>query len=194
MFETLRAARINGLLRTNSWALERLARHAGKTVALVCPPIELMLTVCANGEVTPAPGGSLEDARIAVSPGVLLRLLMRDETAWAAVEVTGDVHLAATIDYLWRNLEWDYEEELSRLIGDIPAHRIAAGLREIDRWIRSAAQSIGHSLAEYATYERPALASRIAVQEYVHAVDEARDDVERLAKRIELLLRRAEGC
>ncbi|HYC47607.1 MAG TPA: sterol-binding protein [Burkholderiales bacterium] len=190
MFENLRAASINRLLRTHSWALERLLPHAGKTIVLVCAPVELRLTVCANGEVTAAPPHTPEDARIAVSPGVLLRLLARDEAAWSAVEVTGDVHFAAAVDYLWRNLSWDYEEDLSRLVGDIPAHRIARGLRELDRWGRSAALNLGHALAEYVTHEQPSLASPFAVQDFVRDVDEVRDDVERLAKRIELVRRR----
>ena len=190
MFDTPIAAALNRLLRTNSWAAERLLPHAGKTVALVCAPVEVKLTVCASGEVTAAPRETAEDARITVTPGVLLRLAAREENAWAAAETTGDMDFAAAVDYLWRNLEWDYEEDLSRVFGDIAAHRMGTGLRELDRWGRAALTNVGRGLAEYATYEQPALASAGAVQAFVRDVDEARDAVERIAKRIELIERR----
>ena len=46
------------------------------------------------------------------------------------VKIEGDVQLAAEIGWLAENLRWDAEEDLSRLIGDAPAHALAdAGRR-----------------------------------------------------------------
>ena len=54
-----------------------------------------------------------------------------------AVKIEGDVQLAAELGWLAENLRWDVEEDLSRLIGDAPAHtlasvgrRVAAALKE----------------------------------------------------------------
>ena len=193
MFEPLVVPAINRLLRANAWALEKLAPHAGKTAVLACAPFELVLTVLATGEVAAAARDTAPDVTITVTPGSLLRLAARDENAWNAAQVSGDVQFAAAIDYVRRNLEWDYEEDLSRVFGDIAAHRIAGAVREIDRWGRAAALNLGHSFAEYAMYEQPLLASRRAVDEFNREVDEVRDHAARLEKRVELLRRRASG-
>jgi ubiquinone biosynthesis protein UbiJ len=41
------------------------------------------------------------------------------------VKIEGDVQLAAELGWLAENLRWDAEEDLSRLIGDAPAHAVA---------------------------------------------------------------------
>jgi ubiquinone biosynthesis protein UbiJ len=194
MFEPLAVPAINRLLRANAWALEKLTAHAGKTAVLACAPFEVRLTVLATGEVAAAARETAPDVTITVTPGSLLRLAARDESAWNAARVSGDVQFAAAIDYVRRNLEWDYEEDLSRVFGDIAAHRIAGAVREIDRWGRAAALNLGQSFAEYAMYEQPLLASRRAVEEFNREVDEVRDHAARLEKRIELLCRRLSGA
>lgn len=52
------------------------------------------------------------------------------------VHVEGDVQLAAEINWLVDHLRWDVEEDLSRLIGDVPAHAIADLARSVARAIR----------------------------------------------------------
>lgn len=193
MFESLALPPINRLLRANSWALGKLEPHARKTALLVCAPFELRFTVLDTGEVTAAPRETAPDVTITVTPGSLLRLAARDETAWNAAQVSGDLQFAAAIDYVRRNLEWDYEEDLSRVFGDIAAHRIAGAAREMDRWGRAAALNLGQAFAEYSVYEQPLLASRRAVEEFNREVDEVRDHGARLEKRIELLRHRLSG-
>ena len=192
MFEPLAVPALNRLLRTNSWALEKLRPHAGSTVRLVCPPFDLTLALTDSGEVAAAARDATPDATISVTPGVLLRLAARDETAWNAAEVSGDMQLAGAVDYVRRNLEWDYEEDLSRLFGDIPAHRMAQGLRALEAFGRNAALNLARSFAEYATHEQPSLALPRAVEAFNREVDEVRDHAARLEKRLELLRRQLE--
>jgi ubiquinone biosynthesis protein UbiJ len=87
-------------------------------------------------------------------------------------------------------MRWDFEEDLSRIFGDIAAHRMVEGARELDRWGRDAALNVGRAFAEYATYERPLIASARTIEEFNRDVDEMRDAVERIEKRLELLIRK----
>lgn len=190
MLELFTLPPINRLLRANGWALERLRAHAGKTALLSSAPFELRVTVQENGELEYAGVDATPDVTISASPGVLLRLAARDESAWRAAEVTGDMQFAATIDYVRNHLDWDYEEDLSRVVGDIAAHRIAGAVRELDRWGRTAALNLAQSFAEYATHEQPMIASAPALETFAREVDQVRDDVARLEKRIERLERR----
>ena len=47
------------------------------------------------------------------------------------VKIEGDVQLAAEIGWLADNLRWDVEEDLSRLIGDAPAHTLVSAARQM---------------------------------------------------------------
>jgi ubiquinone biosynthesis protein UbiJ len=181
---------INGILRRNSWALQALQPYAGKTVRFVCPPVTLSLTVLQTGEVAAAIAATAPQATVAVTPGVMLRVLARDEAAWNEINVTGDTDFATVINHVWRNLQWDIEEDLARVFGDIAAHRIVQTGRTLEQWRAQSFDNLARSFAEYWTEERPLIARARDVERFNADVDQLRDDLARLEKRIENLLSR----
>jgi ubiquinone biosynthesis accessory factor UbiJ len=193
MFEGFAFPPLNRLLRANPWALERLQPHAGKTALFTCPPWDVRATVTESGEMSPAGADATPDVVIVTTPGLLLRALSGDETAWTEVRLEGDVQFAGAIDYVRRNVRWDYEETLSRFVGDVAAHRIAGTVDAADRWRRTAAVNLARAIAEYTTHENPQIASAQAVEAFSSEVDRTRDDVDRLEKRIEMLGRQPEN-
>ena len=52
------------------------------------------------------------------------------------VRVEGDVQLAAEVNWLADHVRWDFEEDLARLLGDVPAHLLAQGARTLLRGLR----------------------------------------------------------
>ena len=184
------AAFINHLLRGASWAREALQRYAGRTARFEAVPFQLSLTVLESGEVAMAAADAAPAVTIKLAPGLMLRLAARDETAWREIEAAGDMEFAATINYLARNLRWDIEEDLSRVFGDITAHRMAESARTLRRWGEQAVQNTGRSFAEYWTEEQPLIAGARDLEAYSRAVDQLRDDAARLEKRIEQLSNR----
>ena len=190
MLETLTLPAANRLLRSNSWATAKLRAHAGKTVLVSCAPARFTATITIDGDFAAPLPETVPDTTIAVTAGLLMRIAARDESAWRDAQVTGDVELAAAVDYVARNIRWDYEESLSRVFGDVAAHRLAAAARELDRWGRGTLLNLAHAAAEYATYERPVLASAVELERFSRDVDTVRDDVARLEKRIALAAKR----
>ena len=140
-----------------------------------------------SGEVAPADPQAVPDVTARLTPGLALRLAARDETAWQEIEIAGDTGFAAAIHHVARNLRWDVEEDLSRIFGDIAAHRMTAAGRTLNRWGEQALENTGRAFAEYWTEERPLIAGRRDLEEFNRAVDALRDDVARLEKRIENL-------
>ena len=68
-----------------------------------------------------------------------------------AVNIEGDVQLAAEVAWLVDNLRWDVEEDLARVIGDGPAHTVASVARQVASALRSfvdKASSFGSGKAE----------------------------------------------
>ncbi len=181
------ARAVNHVLRSAPAALERLRRHAGRTAAFHVGPFTTALTVQTTGEVAPAVAEAKRDLVVRMSPFLLPRLAANEEAAFREIEMIGDMELAQEISYLARNLSWDVEEDLSRLVGDVAAHRVVGTARDALRWGREAGWRLAQGAAEYWTEESPTIASRVKVEGFVREVAELRDAIERLEKRIDKL-------
>lgn len=187
MLDPAAVAFANHLLRGAGWARDALKPFAGKTARFEMMPFTLSLAVLENGEVAPAAADAIPAATARLTPGVLLRLAARDDSAWREVEITGDTDFAAALNYVARNLQWDVEEDLARAFGDVAAHRMAETGRTFRAWSERALDNTARSFAEYWTEERPLIAAARDLEEFNRAVDRLRDDVARLEKRIDAL-------
>ncbi|HUL55704.1 MAG TPA: ubiquinone biosynthesis protein [Usitatibacter sp.] len=181
------AAAINHVLRSAPLAMQRLAKHAGRTARFNVGPLWLALTVQPNGEVAPASAEAARDLDVRIPPRILPRLAARDEAAWGEVWMEGNAQFAQEVSFVARNLEWDVEEDLSRVVGDIAAHRIVSTARSLRRWGREAGMRLAQGAAEYWTEESPLVASRVKIEDFARDVAQLRDAVERLERRVEKL-------
>jgi ubiquinone biosynthesis protein UbiJ len=176
---------LNHVLRQNSWARDRLMPHAGKSVRFESAPFSLALTVREDGGVAAAAQDAAPDATIRISPGTAMRVLLRDESAWAGVEVSGDTEFSQAIHQVWRHLRWDAEEDLARVFGDVAAHRMTQSAAALDQWRSQSFDNLARSFAEHWIEERPLIAGARDIAAFNREVDRLREDVARLEKRIE---------
>jgi ubiquinone biosynthesis accessory factor UbiJ len=106
-----------------------------------------------------------------------------------AVRIAGDAELAQKFRELALLLRPDLEEELSLLVGDVPAHQLGRFARAAVAWTRKAASTTVRNAAEYLGHERRDLVPRSEADQFLQGVDTLREDVDRLAARIDLLTR-----
>ena len=184
MLSYVAVAPINHVLRGESWALRRLQPHAGLTARVDAFPFFGAFTVRDDGELTAAMPGVTPALTIRVTPPVAMRILAGDESAYAEVSVSGDADFAQSIEFVVRNARWDFEEDLARVLGDTAAHRLAQTGRRLFTIPSRVAGRFARNAADYWLEERPLIARRADVAEYLREVDTLRDDVERLAQRI----------
>lgn len=182
------APALNHLLRRASWARERLATHAGKTVRFDMAPLSVSLEILTTGEV--AEGNTAAATTFSLTPALALRIAATGRDAWREIETSGDLALARDVLYIAENLRWDAEEDLSRVFGDILAHRIAGAGNAFLRWQRDSANSLAKQATAYWTEERPLIASRPMLEQFSRDIDVLRDDVARFEKRLENLASR----
>lgn len=100
------------------------------------------------------------------------------------VAITGDAELAQKYRELALALAPDLEEELSRLIGDAPAHQLARLARLALDFTRRAADTTVRNAAEYLAHERADLVPRAEADQFLRGVDSLREAVDRLEARI----------
>ena len=188
MLERGAAAGLNHLLAQQPWAVERLKAFAGQCVEFRCPPFpNLRLAILDTGFIEQARADAESALVVKLSPGAWPLVLARDEAALKEIEVEGSAELASAVQYLFRHVAWDIEEDLSRFFGDIVAHRLVSGGKAFAAWQRDAATRLAENLVEYWTEEQPLLARPADVEKFCREVDTLRDDAARLEKRIERL-------
>ena len=178
---------INHLLAPDEWARAILAEHAGKTALFEMFPLRIAVGVQSDGTLRAAPVNGSQTVVIRLTHAAALQILADGEDAWRNADVQGDTAFASAISKVAANLSWDVEEDLSKVFGDIVAHRMAEAGRSAAAWPRQAAASFAGSVAEFLTEEQHLLVTSLRADEFVHEVDELRDAVERLDKRIERL-------
>ena len=122
---------LNHVLMQEKEAQDRLARKKGSVLHVRWGLFEMDLLITPAGLVDCAPPAAKPDLLVSVtadSPFALMQSVLAGKSP--AVKIEGDVQLAAELGWLAENLRWDAEEDLSRVLGDIPAHALAdAGRR-----------------------------------------------------------------
>ena len=182
------AAALNHLLAAEPWARERLAPFAGETIELASPPFPAVRLVIAQGGLTePASDEAVPSLRIVLLPHAAGALLRGEEHFMRAVEVSGNAKLAEAVMALVRHLRWDFEEDLSRVLGDVAARRLAGAARDFFSWQADSAQRLAESLAEYVTEEKKLVIRRAELDSLAETIAGLRDGVERLEQRVRRL-------
>jgi ubiquinone biosynthesis protein UbiJ len=174
-------------------ARQLCASLRGRSVAIVAPDI-VRLRVASTG---PTLAVTRDDAPAdaTLSGGVLSLLALSSDSAQAVIQrgdvvITGDSEAAQSFRELAQLLRPDLEEELSLLIGDVPAHQLARLARLGASLSTRAAETTLRNLAEYLGHERGDLVSRNEGEQFLRGVEALREAVDRLQARLDLLAQR----
>ncbi|HHQ14378.1 MAG TPA: sterol-binding protein [Chromatiales bacterium] len=188
------AALVNRGIRESASARGLAGELDGKSLRFrIEPPgIALRLRLAGGKVLIDGDRDQPTDAELTGSPLDFNRLLIGDteaELRAGTVELRGDTEVADRFRDLLFLARPDFEELLSRLIGDVAAHQLGEGVRQFADWGKRAARSFGRSLTEYLQEERKTLPTRYEVEEFASDVDRFGEDVDRLAARIDRLAR-----
>ncbi len=184
MFKRFSTRLLQHLISQNSWANAMLQPFAGKSVQFNVAFISNSLVILENGNLAIAGEVNTADAIVTISPGLLLRLIAKDEAAKMQISIEGDTHLAAELAKVLANVRWDYEDDLSNFIGDIPASKIGNLGRHTVKTMKETGVNLAEMLSEYWQEEKPLIAKKRHVEEFNKQVDTLRADVARFEKKI----------
>jgi ubiquinone biosynthesis protein UbiJ len=140
---------------------------------------------------------AVPDCVVRGSPLALLNMALaehREDAVFAGtIQIDGDNRLAQTLGEVFRGLDIDWEEQLSKLLGDTLAHKLVQRARASGHWAERSGGIARENLREYLQEEVAVVPSRQELDDFLAAVDILRDDVERLAARVERLERQRTG-
>ena len=128
---------LNHVLMQEKEAMGRLARQKGGVVLVQWRVFTLRLSITPAGLLDLATADASPDLSLSVtdeSPLSVARAMAQGGKP--AVRIVGDVQLAAEVNWLVDHVRWDLEEDLSRVMGDAPAHAVGQAARRLVRGLR----------------------------------------------------------
>ena len=176
---------LNHLLRQNSWANDRLKPYAGKVLQLCYPLVKLEFVIADTGELNTAPPGVEPHAVLNFSLFQAARAGLLDKSVLKQIQTSGEPELLSEVIYVLENLNWDVEEDLSKFVGDIAAHRLVGGAKNALETGKQSVENIVRTVAEYWTEEKPLLAKANRVRQLSAEIDAVREGVSKLEQRFE---------
>jgi ubiquinone biosynthesis protein UbiJ len=177
---------LNHLLRQSPGATEALIRHAGASVRFDLTLAQVDFRIADDGYFSE---GVVEtpDAVIRPTAALVTRLPFFGREALRDADYSGDPALLATLDRVFRQLEWDVEADLAPLVGDIAAHRLHAFGRDALAGLAHTFSALGHNAGEYVVEEAEMMARGVDVARFNRDVDALADDAARLDARLRFL-------
>jgi ubiquinone biosynthesis protein UbiJ len=181
----LAAATLNHILAQNAWALRRLAPLAGRTFAVQAFPLPtLRFTIQPEGSLRDAAPDAVAEATLSATPDALLRYFTVEPRDPRLIRISGDAVVGEEIGHVLAHISWEAEEDLSRVFGDVIAHRLAGFARGWWEWRRDSVLSLATAAAEYFTEERPLIAKRSHIEAFAREVGDVSQAVDQLEARI----------
>ena len=168
----------------------RLTRELdGRRVVIRSPDIDLNISFAFSDEVAQISTASHEgaDCVIAGSPLTLLRLTGSDPQAPfrdGSANIHGDALVGKSFQQLLGFARPDWEEELSRVVGDVTAHQLARGVRQLLGWGERSSRAMARNAAEFLQEESGDLPSSAEAGHFMREVDELRELADRLDARL----------
>lgn len=191
MLKPITSQILQHLTSQNNWSRKHLAPYAGSVIQLNIVPIKTALLILEDGSLGIPTDHQVAEATIHIPPSLAVRLLAKDEAAKMHIKVDGDTQLAAEIGKVLQLMRWDIEEDLSQVIGDIPANKTVSATKHVLSEAKTQTANIAEMFAEYWQEEQPLLAKKWRVEAFNEAVDKLRSDVARFEKQLDKLSQKA---
>ena len=196
LIQALLAAAEQGLrhvLSLDSTALDRLAKLHGKVIEIDClsPAFSLFLLPGSEGLRLAAQWQAPADCSIrAPAPRLLQLALAQDKTTIlhaTDVDLAGDSGVILELADILKNLELDWEYQLSRWLGPVGSQLLGSQLRNTAQWTNSSLEHLRDNFADYLSEESRALVGQREAQARFNELDQLKLSLDRLDARIERL-------
>ena len=185
----------NRYLLLDPAAGDRLAGLEGRVIALELRGLDLMLVFRVQGQgiafidepgLTPDTvlrGTPLGITRLGLGRGNATGTLFSGD-----VEIAGDVETGQAFKAVLDAIDIDWEEQLSRLTGDLLAHQMGNAARHAGSWLDHARLTLERDLSEYLQEELRVLPTRIEIENFIEDIGRLGMDTDRLEARLRRLL------
>lgn len=184
---------INRYLALDPEMLDKLSAFSGKVIKLQITVINrtLYLFPDANGIHIKTEYDGEADTTLTGSPFALFKMGLVSNTAdmllKGEVEISGNTRLGHQFKNTLSQIDIDWAEPLSGLVGDNIAWQLQQAVGKLGLWGKNSLASVSTSASEYLQEESRDVVSQTELEMFNDAVDKLRNDVDRLQARIKSL-------
>lgn len=178
---------IGRLLKLDPEIKRKLRGLEGRCIAITLDGPELSFHLrCDDRALLALPGfPEAPGAQIRATPGAFMALAASGGAgAVGKVSVEGDAETARRFQQFFTELSPDWEDALTQLFGDVLGFQVSQLMGRGLSWLKSAGRSMGETGSEYLREESRQLVTRPEMEAFLDAVDDLRDDVERIEARV----------
>lgn len=187
---------LNAVLALDDTASQRMRPLSGKTITLCLTefPQAYTLTFTSKIEVTAGSDTydpNLEDCRLQLSMFTvqalqdnsnIMQLIKQDK-----LQIEGDIGVAQQLAGLFKELDIDWEEHISKYTGDVAAHCVYNLAKELRTTIERSGRRARQIVKDAAIEEKHITPHQLQLDEFVNGVHSVRTRVDHLQVRIEQL-------
>lgn len=105
----------------------------------------------------------------------------------SGVKLLGDSAPLIRLAEILEDVDLDWEGELAKLVGDVPAHMAGESARQLFRFGKRTHATFVRHLEEYLHEEARLLPTKLEVEDFIHGVQKLSQDVERVEARLKRL-------
>lgn len=190
----------NRVLSMDPTASERLASLHGSTVVVAfseapLPPLlfEFVGDAICVDKLDADSQDEQFDLRLSATPIAYLRAGLASDTGdltGYGIHVSGDIEVAGRFVALVRHLDIDWEDELAKRVGDVPARALTVFARRGRDWSREARTALTDNIGDFLKEESGEVPLRADIEGFLDDVDAMRNRVDSVEVRIAALERR----
>ena len=177
---------IDHVLNQNDWMREKLSKYESKVIALIIGPFAFDFIICSDGNLKTIKNPSNSDTKIQMSIDAFIKTFITKEKK--GINISGDIDLARDFADILSAIEWDIEDDLSRIFGDIVAHEISQAGKSFMQQNKRNVLEISGALVEFWQEENKILSKKNDVHEFIKNVDHLNEDVDRFEARLDKFL------
>ena len=184
---------INRYLALDPEMLGKLGQFNGKVIKLEMTGINKTLYMLPNDRgiqiLTEHDGPA--DTVLRGSPVSLFKMGLVSNAAElllkGEIEITGDTRLGHQFKNVFSQMDIDWSEPLADLLGDSLAYQVQQSAGKLARWGKESVKSVSTSFSEYLQEESRDVVTGTELNIFNEAVDQCRNDVDRLQARVDAL-------
>lgn len=184
MLEQAALSFLNHLLAAESWALTRLKPFAGQHARFDMGPLSFGASVSGDGLLHACDSAPVPQVIIRLPDDTPFRFLIDRNGLFQSARISGAADFAEALGFIARNLRWDAEADLARIVGDAPAHRLVKEASASLLRKQESTRRLATNFAEFLADEEGLVMRPLPLSSYCFEVDHLRDDLARLEKRI----------
>ena len=183
--EKIRKIILNHVLSQNDWMSSRLKKFHNKTILIKISEISIYLSVNKKGLLEHIGHVKNPDASITMPIKSFINQIILKENK--DITIKGDIDLAKEVSEILKKIKWDIEEDLSKIIGDVAANRAGILGGKILNESKKITINIAEAFKEYWEEEKPLIAKKTRVHQFLAEIDNISEDVERIEAKINSL-------